>query len=331
MHISLLILGMMALQGPMKIGEIELFGQTGLDSKKVLASLSVHEGDLVAMEKLAGLKDRIDQEVTATLGKHPTDVNFVGFDEKGSLMIFIGLPGPTVKSKPYRKLRGTDEKLPASATKLYEDFSARLMPAIQSGGGKEDDSNGYALFSDPDLRKTQLAMREFAPKNEALISRVLANSKSDDQRLSASMLIGYVQRSNKQISSLVAAVSDPNDTVRNNAVRALGVILRSDPKAVDEIPLTPFIDLVRSGVWTDRNKGVMTLVELSRKRDSRVLARIRAEALSSLLEIAHWRNFPHAFAAVQLLGRVAGIDESKLTKMLVAGDSSEVFKAFGGQ
>jgi hypothetical protein len=54
-------------------------------------------------------------------------------------------------------------------------------------------------------------------------------------------------------------------------------------------------------------------------RDPKVLALLRLEALDSLIEMARWRNIGHAEAALSILGRIVGIDEDSLNKLIEAG------------
>ena len=120
---------------------------------------------------------------------------------------------------------------------------------------------------------------------------------------------------------------DANDGVRNNATRALGVLAESSPKVAARIPATPFIEMINSGSWTDRNKGSWVLESLTNNRDPKLLAQLRAEALPSLIEMARWHSNGHAYTARILLGRIAGIEEGRLTKLASAGNLEEIIKA----
>ncbi|HVT13614.1 MAG TPA: HEAT repeat domain-containing protein [Fimbriimonadaceae bacterium] len=314
---------------PVEIGEIELFGQTGVDGAAIRRGITVREGDKITADKFGEVKANIESAVQKVVGKPATDVALVGFDEKGKLMIFVGVPGPTVKMPPTSKPPHGPQRLAEEGMRLYDRFGSRLVPALQSGGGKEDDSKGYALFSDPELHAIQLDMRDFAVKHTKEVFDVLTYSGSVADRRAASEIAGYAERSKEQVDALMNALGDEDGTVRNNAIRSLGVILRTDKKTAASLSTEPFIDLVRSGTWTDRNKGAMVLDELTESRSKPLLDKVRKEALASLLEMAHWRNFPHARTALTILGRVAGIDEARLQKMHDSGDAAPIFKALG--
>ncbi|MGA3043977.1 MAG: hypothetical protein ABSF54_24650, partial [Bryobacteraceae bacterium] len=78
-----------------------------------------------------------------------------------------------------------------------------------------------------------------------------------------------------QILALVGAARDPDDEVRNNATRALGVLVRSNGALATEIPADTFIAMLNSGTWTDRNKGASLLMELTSARTPDLLTKIR--------------------------------------------------------
>jgi hypothetical protein len=58
-----------------------------------------------------------------------------------------------------------------------------------------------------------------------------------------------------QVKALAQAVADPDDEDRNNAVRALPVLSAARNTGPLLIDPQPFITLLFSGKWTDRNKG----------------------------------------------------------------------------
>ena len=81
--------------------------------------------------------------------------------------------------------------------------------------------------------------------------------------------------------------------------------------------------MLNSGKWVDRNKAGFLLLELSRWRAPKLLDALRARALDSLIEMARWRTAGHAYFARVLLGRIAGIEESRLQKLAGSNDQAE--------
>jgi hypothetical protein len=125
----------------------------------------------------------------------------------------------------------------------------------------------------------------------------------------------------------VKASRDQDETVRNNAVRALGVLAESSPSIAREIPARDFVLMLNSGNWTDRNKGSLLLGALTLRRDRKLLSLTRAKASDSLLEMARWREYGHAYDSRMLLGRIAGIEEKQLQK-LAHDDVNAIIAAF---
>lgn len=324
-----LISAAFAQSGQLRIGEIEFFGYDGFDLGKVRAVLPVHEGDAITEsdEAVRGAINRIKEAVRHATGREPTDVQTVCCDERNQWMLFIGLKGKSVKNISYNPLPKSAIYLSPEALALYDEMIAVLMRAVQSGAAEEDDSRGYALSANPALRSEQLAARNYALSHERLILRVLESSSEARQRIAAAYFMGYARQSSQQIAALVRASRDSEEDVRNNAVRALWVLAKSSRATAARIPAEPFIEMLNSGMWADRNKAGLLLETLSVSRDQCLLARLRSSALESLLEMARWRDAGHAYAARILLGRVAGIEEARLQQLVQNSQTDEIISA----
>ncbi|HKV95222.1 MAG TPA: hypothetical protein VJW20_21940 [Candidatus Angelobacter sp.] len=189
--------------------------------------------------------------------------------------------------------------------RLYEDALEASAEAVRKGKGGEDNSQGYALSDDSAARDKELAARKYALAHQQSVEQVLQSCARPEDRQVAAWLVGYESQSRKQIALLERASRDEDDTVRNNAVRALGVLARSNSKIASEIPPNSFIEMLNSGTWTDRNKAGGLLMELSKNRNPKLLQQLKSTALPSLVEMAKW-DPDHAYAYRVLLGRIAG-------------------------
>jgi len=203
--------------------------------------------------------------------------------------------------------------------------------AVMKGHATEDDSEGFTLTNDPNARQAELAIREYALRNEALILHVLTSSSDAFHRAIAAQMLGYGRQSDEQVDALVRASFDVDGGVRNDAVRALEVLAGAKPSLAKRIPAEPFIRLLRSGAWLDRNKASLLLVALTKSRDPKVLTLLRAEALDPLVEMARWRSTGHAEAALSILGRIAGVDEDSLDKLIEAGQADTIIDKLNRQ
>ena len=306
------------------IGEIEFFGYSGIDIKRLKDSLPFREGDEFEIEKrgqLSKIVQKAEESVQKILARPATDIAPVCCDKQGNWMIYIGLSGKTPRYHPQPE---KNVRLPGNVIDLYKRFETELEGAIRRGVAKEDQSQGYALSIDPPLRKTQLEMREYALAQADLVREVLVAAKDDQHRIAASEILGYAQQSKPQILALVHAARDGNRTVRNNATRALWILVDSDPKLAMDVPQEFFVDLLLSGKWTDVNKASLLLASISEDRNENSLALLRrVEVQNRLIEIARWRTF-HADPAKYLLGRAAGIEEKRLKALVTLGKTEEI-------
>jgi len=143
----------------------------------------------------------------------------------------------------------------------------------------------------------------------------------------AAFLIGYAPTKRLVVDDLQYAMQDPDDSVRNNAMRALGaiaVLAGSDPELGIRVRPTWFIEMLNSIVWTDRNKAAMALGHLTENRDAAVLGQIRERALSSVVEMAGWNSLGHALPAFLLAGRIAGMPENEIREAWSKGERENV-------
>lgn len=308
------------------LGEVDFFGNKGIDIAAVRSALPFHEGDPFppAGAKSDQLKRQVSERVKQITGRAATDVSFVCCDSQQRWMAYIGLQGESYREIHFNPVPSSSIRLPKHAMMLGDRLEQTWENAIMKGHSDEDDSAGYALTKDPEAREAALAVRDYALANEALILDVLRTSSDAGHRATAAEMVGYGQQSDQQVDALVRASLDPDDGVRNNAIRALGVLARAKPNLAERIPIAPFLSLLRSGAWTDHNKASLLLLQLTEGRAPRVLSALHREAIDPLIEMARWRNEGHAEAAVTILGRVTGLDENTIARMIQAGEKEKI-------
>ena len=316
----------LAQEQPRRIGSIDFFGYAGLNLNQVRAALPVQVGDQFPGSSTT--KEDIRKAVTSVIGRPPTDVAPVCCDAQGNFMIYIGLPGDSIKPPQYNRLPTGGTRFPAKIIDLYQQTMDATSAAVSRGATSEDSSQGYALaIGDSDLRSKQLATRAYALQHERLIRTVLYTSRDAQQRIVAAHLLGYARQSSLQIAGLVHGSQDPDGDVRNNATRALGVLAASNAKVAARIPAGGFIRMLSSGSWTDRNKAAWVLAVLTSSRDPKLLARLRSEAWVALIEMARWRSALHASNARLLLARIDGIEEERAQRLANADNADELINA----
>lgn len=309
-----------------RIGEVDFYGYADLDLDKIRTALPVREGDDFPDSHDAFLDTvkRIQEAVKQAIGKPPSDVAVVCCDAQGQGMIYIGLPGSSMRVVPYNPAPKGEIRFPTQIIDLHQQTMEASSKAVLNGTAKGEGGKGFALSTDPELRSKQLATREYALRHGPLVRKVLASSNSAEHRTVAAHFLGYARQSTEQIAALVRASHDSDESVRNNAIRALGVLAESGPKVADRIPAEGFVAMLSSGSWTDRNKAGFLLTELSKGRPPRLLNQLRSQVLDSLIEMARWHSRGHADFARILLGRIAGIEEARLQQLVDAGQVDQI-------
>jgi HEAT repeats len=311
------------------LASIEFFGYKGLDTEAIRAAIPIREGDAFPGRRSNRIWSRlVTDAVVKMIGKTPTDIRFVCCTQDGSFTLYVGLPGSTFAPLAYGPTPGGKNRLPKRIVLLYEQAGKAGYEAIMKGNSGEDRSQGYSLFLEPKAREIQLRFREEVLRNEEAVFAVLDNSFSHDERAIAAEALGYTQRSDRQIEALVKASLDPDEEVRNNAVRALGVMITAFPEVGAKLPLKPYLSLVSSGSWADHNKASLLLERLTAARRRETLENVRnSPALDSLIEMAQWRNAGHAYFAITALGRIAGIDEAALEQTISRQQLNSIINA----
>ena len=308
-----------------KIGAIEFFGYREVDTASLRKSLPFREGDPISRTTATEKFKQARQTVFTSIGTQPTDLASVCCDDRNQLIIYIGLSG-----KPIRYLTRPSQKLELSgiAMKLYDNMIDAIETSTKKGAVNEDWSNGYALSTSyPPLRAIQLKMHAYAIRHEAPITNVLENSSDDRQRSIAAELLGYAAQSTHQVEALAKASRDSSGEVRNNATRALGVIVGAKPDMARNIPLQNFVDMLLSGTWTDINKASLLLGSLTRLRDPALLSQLRTPpVLDRLEEMARWRT-NHSTFPIIVLGRLAGLDETLIQQLAATHDIEPILTA----
>ncbi|MGH9630435.1 MAG: hypothetical protein ACRD7E_19150 [Bryobacteraceae bacterium] len=131
-------------------------------------------------------------------------------------------------------------------------------------------------------------------------------------RIAAAWIAGYTPKGKDQITALLGAINDPNSTARNNSIRVLAVLAGHDPNLARQISTEPFIPMLNSLIWTDRNKAMAILDPITAARDPKTLESLRDKAADPLRQMSQWTYWGHASMALTLLGRAKAIAEDRL-------------------
>ena len=308
------------------IGVIEVYGARRLTEQQVLDALQLKIGDPVSSVRV-GREART--RVEAIPGVAQVRVNGVCCD-RGKTIIFVGIQEVGQPTAQFRAEPRGSVRLPDDIVKAGAAFDEAVARAVLSGHAEEDQSQGHSLVKDPASRAIQEQFIAFAARDLARLRVVLREANDPSQRALAAQVIAYAGDKRAVIGDLVDGMRDPSDDVRNNAMRALALIAMfalKNPAPGLVVPATPFIDLLNSIEWTDRNKASLALESLTETRDPALISELRSRALPSLIEMARWKSEGHAESAFLVLGRVAGLPDDAITAAFARGDRDSVIEA----
>jgi hypothetical protein len=335
-HLAL-ILGVVAVVGlqppqprTFEIGIIDFYGLGQLSEGQVRQALTFTIGDQISFDDIRpSFFTDSERRLAALPGVRSASLNPVCC-EAGRVIVYVGLEQQGRPGVRFRDAPKGDVRLAADIREDANALEQSFMAAVQRGDAAEDDSQGHALFHDPASRLIQQRFVGYAARDLASLRRVLHESSDADDRALAAEVIAYTPVKQDVVADLVDAMRDPSSDVRNNAMRALAMFGRMTPSSdrpAVQVPSAPFIDLINSPVWTDRNKSSLALMELTEPRDPKLLAQLRERALPSLVEMARWKSEGHATPALLILGRIAGLTDEAVDAAVKSDDRERIIRA----
>ena len=294
---------------PPRVGAVEYYGLRKLSPDRIQRVLGTRDGDPLPQSK-GDVEDRLEK-IPGVVRSH---LEAVCCDD-GKMVLFVGIEERGAAHFNFRTAPIGDVLLTSEIRDAYRQFLTALEAAAAAGSTDEDLTNGHSLMLDPDVRARQEQFLTIAAQSLPLLKNVLRNSVSEEDRAMAAYIIGYAPKKTEIVNDLQQAVQDPDDGVRNNAIRALNAIeifASLHPDAGVQVPATWFVEMLNSVSWSDRSKAVAALMNLTEKRPELVLNLIRDRALLSLAEMARWKSLRYAVGPYTLLGRVAGLTDQQI-------------------
>jgi hypothetical protein len=306
------------------VGLIEIYGARTVPAAEIRKLLGVTEGKPLPKskgdveERLAIIDNVVAAHLEAACCEAGKAILYVGIEERGA-------PHFAYHPEPDKE----EVVLPEPVVKSYGEFLVAARQAGSSGTATEDLSQGHSLLADEKARSVQTGFIALAEEHKDRLRKVLRESGDAEHRAIAAYVMGYAKDKASVHDDLQWAVRDPDETVRANALRALGafaVYAYRNPELKLRVSPTWMIEMLNSLVWTDRNNAAVALVTLTEGRDPDVLARVRDRALPAVLEMARWKHLPHALPAFILAGRMAGVSEKALQEAWNKEDRESILK-----
>lgn len=306
---------------PPRVGVVEYYGLRKVSPQRIQRVLATREGDPFPHSK-GDVEERLEK-IPGVVRSHLEAVCCDG----GKAILFVGIEEKGAAHFEFRTAPNGESRLPGEILEAHREYLAAVESAARAGNAAEDLRSGHFLMEDPAVRSLQERFAAIAERDLALLKDVLSGSGDEEHRAIAAEIIGYAPSKREVVDDLQRAVQDPDDNVRANAMRAfsaIAVLASQRPELEIQISPTWFVEMLNSVIWSDRNKAVRALLNLTDGRPEKILALIRERALPSLVEMARWKSLRHALGPYMLLGRVAGMSDKQIEDSWTNGEREAV-------
>jgi hypothetical protein len=311
------------------IGSIDYYGLHKLTPAAIEAAAGIKPGGTLppseaaaeeALEKLSGV---VQARVEAVCCQGGDAALFIGIEERGA-------PHAAFRSEP-----SGEATLPENLTDLYEHFLGAVQRAAAHGNGGEDLTAGHSVMNDLAARGFQPHFVEYATGHLDALRSALHESSDSATRAAAAAIIGYGPQTQQVVDDLQFALSDPEPTVRTNAIRSLEAFIvyaSKSPSSRLQISATWFVELLHSVELSDREESAKALVLMTNPGSPSATAKaaldlLRERALPDLAAMARWSTLRYALPPYLLLGRSAGLPEDSIQRSWTEGERESVIQA----
>ena len=321
--LAVLLTHTMSFAQAIPIGTIDYYGLRTVSEEAVSQVLGIAVGDTLGeskaavVERLEGIPGVVQARVLLLCCTEAKTMLYVGIAEEGAPQF------------EYRTPPDSAIALPQEITETYRKYNEAVEKDVRErkkGDPTEDNSQGHAFSGNPEVRAIQERFVGFAEEHLERLRQVLRHATDVEQRQISAWVIAYAEDKRAVVDDLLYAVQDADAVVRNNATRALSVIARFAQDRTElgiQISPEPFIRMLNSIEFYDRNKALNTLEVITKHRDIMVLERLREETLPSLVEMARWKGL-HGRPAYIILGRIGGLSDKEIAETLRNGEKEAV-------
>ncbi|MCY1078233.1 HEAT repeat domain-containing protein [Archangium lansingense] len=165
----------------------------------------------------------------------------------------------------------------------------------------------YGGFDHPELAPLEQRFIDGVPRNVDALVRVLREDKDSGKRMNALMLLTYLSSPEQMAKAVLPSVRDPDQGVRNEALRRLGSAQEVSKKP-GIVPIEPVLEALWYPLASDRNKAGWTLVHIMEVEGTAHRQQILDKAGEVLVEMASMRSDIDHEPARKVLAQLAGKD-----------------------
>jgi hypothetical protein len=209
---------------------------------------------------------------------------------------------------PFRTAPTENLPDPAGLIAKWDEYQDKVFSLMFSGTSLQVSScpviHCLAPFSLPELAPYLPVFNDGAKAHETELYDIVARDKDAERRASALFLLAHANNPTKLLPVLTRSMKDPEDGVRNNAMRIMMQMALENPDR--DFPIQDLIAALQFPGGDDRNKSayvLAALVKSPRYRDA-----IQKDAVPSLLKLLRLHQVNNHDPAYQILKDLSGKD-----------------------
>jgi hypothetical protein len=314
-----------AQQEPLPVAGVDVYGTDAFDADEVRAVLEPDVRRYVATteqlrldgesDALIGTLREIDAKLRAAFEARVPLADFeispiTSFQPTQRIYVTIDVVTRTdaARRMPFRRAPEETFDDPDGLVALWQSYQSKVFELARAGVSLKIDAGQcpalhcLAPFERPELKPYLARFDAGARRNEERLYAIAARSGDKRQRATAIFLLAHANDAARLLPVLGRAIFDPDEGVRNNAMRVLIYVAREHPEL--DFPVHDLIAAMDFPGTSDRNKAsyvVDALADQPRYRDT-----IRAEAVPTALRLLKLTQPNNHEPAYEILTKLSG-------------------------
>lgn len=300
-----------------ELENVDVFGSRQLDRTTLIQKWGDKLVALVRAYEDQGDWDSINRELTAAIERAGNyafvQVSIVGYYDQRRPYVTVDLVDEADRERrmTFAPAPTGEHPDPDGLIALWIEYEKTATNLLSTGAIKatKDCPFWHCLtFDHASLVPYRDAFGARAPAVEPQLVSVLREDNRTHHRAAAAFLLAHLASGERVVELELPAIRDPEELVRNNAMRVLALIAINHPEI--PIPIEPILDALAFPTTTDRNKASAILSGITKRPGltaaNRAMIKERAgELLVDMLALRQPNNHDFAY---QILKNVSGQD-----------------------
>ncbi len=238
----------------------------------------------------------------------------VQYFQPGDLAIHVTLDvvekSDVAKRMPFYEAPTKQMSDPDNLIKSWQEYEDTALDLVEKGQLEPDIAQCAALHcpfghKHPKLKKYESIFVEGVKKDEQALVEITKKDARPEDRASAAYLLAYLKDGNRVVNYEMAMVRDPDDLVRNNALRVLGDIAEFHPEYV--IPAAPIVQAIHFPRVSDRSKALYVAFQMvGSNHDTKDL--LLKDDVPDLIQMMQSKQPDHRDLSYGILRKISGKD-----------------------